>query len=321
MMCNNHLNNFVKLFDALSDAGSVLWIECEERDNDVVFFSHVERYPEEVKEATWNNVEYCLSCLSEYDYEPLVNEVSQNIFKYKECPQIYILDALRRFKDVVPYIGIFEKGRKYGKAIQACASFVKKWDQDAFQNDAEKYTLECLFAVDNFFELLDAKCLDFGLDIMAIQENAGLHIYQRGTALTCSLYNNGYKKQLDEIWKEDAKRAIPLKMSKQDTGATVEGYQYDIDMILKIYKFCQGDVFNICFGQFVTAIENADFSQIINTDGLIKNKFYYSISIIKEFVHSSEWYKKAANSINIEPTVCTKGGLSPDWKKAINAIK
>ena len=100
---------------------------------------------------------------------------------------------LRRFKDIVPYIGIFEKERKYGKAIQACASFVKKWDHDTFQNDAEKYTLECLFAVDNFFELLDAKSLDFGLDIMAIQENAGLYIYQRGTASTCSLYTNGYK--------------------------------------------------------------------------------------------------------------------------------
>lgn len=321
MMCNNHLNNFVKLFEALSDASYVLWIECEKRDNDVVFFSHVERFPEEVKEATWNNVEYCLSCLLEYDYEPLENEVSQNLFSYKECPQIYILDVLRRFKDIVPYIGIFEKERKYGKAIQACASFVKKWDHDTFQNDAEKYTLECLFAVDNFFELLDAKSLDFGLDIMSIQENAGLYIYQRGTASTCSLYTNGYKKQLDEIWKEDPKRTISLKMSKHDAGTTDGGYQYDIDMILKIYKFCQGDIFDISFGQFITAVENADFSPIINTDGLIKNKFYYSISIIKKFVHSSGWYKKAANSINIEPTVCKKGGVDDNWKKAINAIK
>ena len=86
-MCNNHLNNFVKLFEALSDASYVLWIECEKRDNDVVFFSHVERFPEEVKEATWNNVEYCLSCLLEYDYEPLENEVYKIYSVTKNVPK------------------------------------------------------------------------------------------------------------------------------------------------------------------------------------------------------------------------------------------
>lgn len=311
-MQNKYLSEFITMFDALHKAGSVLLEQYEEKGD--LICSLYGFYKSDIEE--------CYGRISTFDIFLVLDEIRNNLYLHTDKIEIYIASILRRFIDIDIF---FNNKEHYQEYVNACHRYL---NEHVFHTNIEEekdkigdYVLYCSDLYGRFMINLDALCLDFGVDIMTIQENAGLHIYQRGTASTCSLYANGYKKQLDEIWKEDTKRAIPLKMSKQDTGATVEGYQYDIDMILKIYKFCQGDVFNICFGQFVTAIENADFSQIINTGGLIKNKFYYSISIIKEFVHSSEWYKKAANSINIEPTVCTKGGLSPDWKKAINAIK
>lgn len=98
-------------------------------------------------------------------------------------------------------------------------------------------------------------------------------------------------------------------------------YTYNENKILDIYNFCNGEVFNISFGDFAIAVEKADFSKIYNSKNLLKNKFAYSISVIKKFVDSVEWYKKAANSIGEEPTSCSKKNVPKDWKEAINAIK
>lgn len=98
-------------------------------------------------------------------------------------------------------------------------------------------------------------------------------------------------------------------------------YTYNENKILDIYNFCNGEVFNISFGDFAIAVEKADFSKIYNSENLLKNKFAYSISVIKKFVDSVEWYKKAANSIGEEPTSCSKKSVPKDWKDAINAIK
>lgn len=98
-------------------------------------------------------------------------------------------------------------------------------------------------------------------------------------------------------------------------------YNYDENKILDIYNFCKGEVFNISLGDFTAAIEKADFSKIYSSENILKNKFAYSISVIKKFINSTEWYKKAANSIGEEPTSCSKKSVPKDWKKAINAIK
>lgn len=98
-------------------------------------------------------------------------------------------------------------------------------------------------------------------------------------------------------------------------------YTYNENKILDIYNFCNGEVFNISFGDFAIAVEKADFSKIYNSKNLLKNKFAYSISVIKKFVDSVEWYKKAANSIGEEPTSCSKKNVPKDWKETINAIK
>lgn len=311
-MQNKYLSEFITMFDALHNAGSVLLEQYEEKEDLIFSFSVYDK----------NKVEEYHRKISSFDISLVLDEIRNNLYFHTDKIEIYIASILRRFIDIDIF---FNKKGHYGEYVNACHRYL---NEHAFHTTIEDerdkigdYVLYCSDLYDQFMINLDALCLDFDVDIMTIQENAGLYIYQRGTASTCSLYTNGYKKQLDEIWKDDPKGAIPLKMSKHDADTTDGIYQYDIDMILKIYKFCQGDIFDISFGRFITAVENADFSLIISTDGLIKNKFYYSISIIKEFVHSSEWYKKAANSINIEPTVCTKGKVDGGWKKAIDTIK
>lgn len=106
-----------------------------------------------------------------------------------------------------------------------------------------------------------------------------------------------------------------------ETLTIADKYSYDERKILDIYRFCNGKVFNISFADFTAAVENADFSKIYSSDNLLKNKFIYSISVIKDCVNSVEWYKKAANSIGEEPTSCSKKSVPKDWKEAINAIR
>ncbi len=98
-------------------------------------------------------------------------------------------------------------------------------------------------------------------------------------------------------------------------------YKYDVEKISQLYNFCNKDVFDIDFATFVNAVSQANFSIIYKSENIRKNKLAYLISVIKNHVHSTEWYKKAANSIEIEPAVCTKKNVPEDWKKAIKAIK
>lgn len=218
-MDNKYLNLFTDVFNALNDAGSVLWVEFIEdksQEDDIIFSSHIERYPQNVQDAIWCNIELCLSLLEEFDIKELDEEIAQNLYLFRECPNIYLISIFRKFRDIVQYFGIHDKNRTYGKHITACTNFIKSWDYDSYTNDAEKYVLECRWAVFNFFEMLDAKCLDYNLDIMRIQEEAGVIVYTRGNAASCSLYTNGYKKKLDEIWGTSDKRHVD---TNQHTGA------------------------------------------------------------------------------------------------------
>lgn len=108
--------------------------------------------------------------------------------------------------------------------------------------------------------------------------------------------------------------------TKKGNDAPTE-YLYDEEKILKIFKFCSGDTFEVNFNDFIAAISSADLSKIYHSEGVRKNKFIYSISVIKKCIDDTTWYKKAANSIGEEPTSCSKKSVPKDWKESINAIK
>lgn len=98
-------------------------------------------------------------------------------------------------------------------------------------------------------------------------------------------------------------------------------YEYDRTKMLNLYNFCQEDVFSVPYRTFVEAIETANFSKINESNNLSRNKFYFAISVMKNFVKNADWYKKAANSIGLEPTACSKKNVPVGWKNAIKAIK
>ena len=98
-------------------------------------------------------------------------------------------------------------------------------------------------------------------------------------------------------------------------------YQYNIDKLTQIYGFCNGDAFKIGFDEFIKAVSTADFSNIYNEKETKKAKTSFVISIIKDYVTPEEWYKKAANSINLTPSKCSGANVKSWADDIIFAIR
>lgn len=99
-----------------------------------------------------------------------------------------------------------------------------------------------------------------------------------------------------------------------------EELKYDIGAITRIYNYCKGNTFSVGFKVFVDAVVSADFSYIYNDNSTITSKCAYLISVVKKFVDNKDWYKKAANSINSEPTRCSGMKVPLDWKNGLQMI-
>lgn len=101
---------------------------------------------------------------------------------------------------------------------------------------------------------------------------------------------------------------------------TKAGFEYDVNMITKIYEYCRGDTFSVSFDTFVNAVAKADFSTIYEANTTKRAKCAYLISIIKGFVFGKDWYIEAAHSINTEPTKCSGMKVPVTWKNGLKRI-
>ena len=95
-------------------------------------------------------------------------------------------------------------------------------------------------------------------------------------------------------------------------------FVYDNEKMLVIYNLCNSDVFNVSFKDFIAAVDSADFSSIFGKADTKKSKMMFSISVMKNFVHSIDWYKKAAESIGSTPAKCS-GANVKRWADKINS--
>lgn len=101
---------------------------------------------------------------------------------------------------------------------------------------------------------------------------------------------------------------------------TKAGFEYDVNMITKIYEYCKGDTFSVSFDTFVNAVAKADFSTIYEANTTKRAKCAYLISVIKGFVFGKDWYIEAAHSINTEPTKCSGMKVPTTWKNELKRI-
>lgn len=196
------IRGFVALFSALNNAGSLLdnQYDIDTLDDSIISL---------MKKHDIESVTEILSVLQDYDVQTVLDEVEGNFYNYTDKAAIYVTDILRQLADAAQYLGSRREGVTYGRHIVASLKFFsERWNEGyvdipSQRNEAERYLLKCKEIWGYFFNGLDGLCLNFGIDIMKVQRDAGLNVYNRGTASACPIYHE-YKKQLDEIWMNES---------------------------------------------------------------------------------------------------------------------
>ncbi len=233
---------FVSLFNSLSSAGSILIGYDNMRFTGEA--ANDKKKQNEIKElfkladelSVMNNLENAES----FSLDKLFNEIENNFYNNKDCIDIYVIKMLRRFIEIAPYYKIPEDGTTYGNYVVYCANFFSNFYKTMKPYNScsveQKYLLKTSELLYSFQTKLDALCLDFNVDIMELQRNAGLDIYYRGTASACAIYNE-YKTQLNKIWTKENYKEKVIQHNEFNTFADIFTVK-DWDKYLRILTEC-----------------------------------------------------------------------------------
>lgn len=99
---------------------------------------------------------------------------------------------------------------------------------------------------------------------------------------------------------------------------------FDNSLLLNVYDFCiETGVFldSTDLAKFMQYANNAQFGYLFILEGTVKSKLKYTISFLSKKTKNDEWYKKAANSIDFEPSDCSGANVPEDWKIKLNKIE
>lgn len=218
-MVKKIFKEFVNLFNSLSNAGHLLsgydnmkfsgeLAKNENKQSEI---------KEQIKLADELSVMDALEKAESFNLDNLFDEIENNFYCHRNSIDIYVTSMLREFIHIVPYYRNPENERTYGVYLIACIQFLKKYYKlnVAYSqcNISQKYLLKTRELLSCFNSKLDALCLDFNINIMELQRNIGLNIYDRGTTSTCTIYNE-YKKQLSEIWEKEYSKKITMTTNK-----------------------------------------------------------------------------------------------------------
>lgn len=209
-MEKKYLRAFMQIFDGVGYAASII-AESKIKDTcEKVLSSVLANIAANKENDVFNNA---------------IREVESNMFLYSNRIESYMSVILRGFDNIVPYF--YEKykeneGYKYGESYNECWKFLDEYCYNGIignNKQAKKYIIECDRYLYFFFESLDARCLDFKLDIMELQRDVGMDIYRR-ERMPRSEYLFSYKKQLDEIWqkkreKTQDRQELPVNIPKE----------------------------------------------------------------------------------------------------------
>lgn len=103
-------------------------------------------------------------------------------------------------------------------------------------------------------------------------------------------------------------------------------YRYKATKIAAIYDFCTDEsdmVFSkdeVSLMDFLDAVSSANFAAIYNAEKTKLTKCRYIIYILNYHIKGEGWYKKVAQSINVEPNKCSGAYVPTGWKKAASKL-
>jgi hypothetical protein len=95
---------------------------------------------------------------------------------------------------------------------------------------------------------------------------------------------------------------------------------YDSENISKVYVFCNKDVFDISFLEFVEAVTFADFGYIYNKVGTSKARLKYVVYVLRNCVNSVTWCRDAASSMDSTPSKLSGVNAEENWKKRLQKV-
>lgn len=235
---------FVKLFNALSSAGHLL------TSYDKMQFSGElaknEKKQIEIKEqfklADELSVKDALEKAELFNMDDLFNEIESNFYNHRNSIDVYAISMLREFIHIVPYYKNPEDGKTYGTHLMKCINFFKDHYKLGISyskhTTEQQYLLKTRELLSFFSSKLDALCLDFNIDIMELQCNAGLNIYNRGTVSTCAIYDE-YRKQLNEIWEKERYKKEDIIIAPKEYKSFIDIFTVkDWDKHLRILTEC-----------------------------------------------------------------------------------
>lgn len=222
-MKKKYLSEFIALFQYLDDAAGI--IEDNYNPSDIPN-DHREGYErlknlqsKKIKE-TYNRIIEIRANTNSGFMADLTNEIETNLYEHKDSQGIYIKAIIRQFTDIIPFFDIpnipeirdlsFDWGKDsikignktYGRGM----NYIFKTLVESSKFVRENFTIEECYIISSkdllrvFCVFLDAKCLDFDIDIIHFQEELNIYLFKnRNTAHRIWLYDLGYREKLNQI--------------------------------------------------------------------------------------------------------------------------
>jgi len=228
-MKKKYMRELITLFDCLPEAGKILSGMYDENSEEKAIVSS------KVSSAYFIN--------NKINYDPdnkflrkVFDEIDGNLYKYYSIKELYIKDILREFvsialfldlradiewidnKDLVCRVGNKKLPPIYGATLKLLINIEEILTEKKCElSDVEEYVLSCSTLLYFFSHSLDARCLHFGIDLLAIQKELEINICrERNMKL---LLRSGYADKVIGILNNEniGQKALPDSFSKSFT--------------------------------------------------------------------------------------------------------
>jgi hypothetical protein len=119
----------------------------------------------------------------------------------------------------------------------------------------------------------------------------------------------------------------PEENTNEENSGKPQQYTFDIEKVTAVYNFCietkviSNSISNV---DFINAVATANFAKIYFREKTIKTKFKYIIHILSFSINDINWYKEAANSIKVTPSMCSGANVkdrADRWSSNADKLK
>ena len=220
-MKKKYLRKFIALFDGLPEAAEILSGKYDNNQTEMEILSST------------ISAAYRTNCAIIDDPEnkflkKVLGEIDDNLYEYYACREIYIKAVLRGFMGIAPFL-VFSSDmewlygeddssligdKNYPSLYFATLSLIVESEESSGRNedeltDTEKYILSCSGLLHLFVDSFDANCLEFDIDLVDIQAELNIFIFQERDFEKLALY--GYSDKVKQLIKkeEPAQKALP----------------------------------------------------------------------------------------------------------------